>query len=207
MNIDRLYRPLHRYFRTKRMRQVWHRFRLTPETLVLDIGGTPFNWSLLSERPRLAMLNISPPQRERDSITWLVADGRHLPFKDEAFDIVYSNSVIEYLGSLENQQFFANECRRVGLCYCVQTPNKWFPIEPHSITPFNHWLPRGVQRRLPRNFTVRGLITRPTEQECEDLLREIRLLDERELQQLFLDAVIWRERMLGFTKSLIAVKI
>ena len=208
MNIDRLYRPLHRYFRTKRMRQFWHRFGLTPETLVLDIGGTPFNWSLLSDRPRLVMLNISPPQRERDSpITWLVADGRHLPFKDEAFDVIYSNSVIVHLGSLETQRLFANECRRVGLHYYVQTPNKWFPIEPHFITPFIHWLPRGVQRRLLRNFTVRGLITRMTQRECEDLWGEIRLLDERELQQLFPEAKIWYERMLGLTKSLIAVRI
>lgn len=207
MNIHDLYRPFFRYFRSKRMRQFWIRLGLTVETRVLDIGGTPFNWSLLPDIPRLVMLNISPPQKERDSpMTWLVADGRHLPFKDGAFDIVYSNSVIEHLGSFKNQQLFANECKRVGLRYYVQTPNKWFPVEPHFITPFIHWLPRRVQRRLLRNFTVRGLITRPTEQECEDILRKIRLLDEWGLQQLFPDAEIWRERVLGLTKSLIAVK-
>lgn len=207
MNIHDLYRSFFRYFRPKRMRQFWHRFGLTVETRVLDVGGTSFNWSLTPSRPRLVILNLSTPREEdQKDITWLVADGRHLPFKDNAFDVVYSNSLIEHLGNLYNQRLFAAECRRVGLRYYVQTPNKWFPIEPHLITPFIHWLPRRVQRRLLRNFTVRGLITRPTEQECEDLLKEIRLLDEWELRQLFPDAEIWHERVLGLTKSLIAVK-
>ena len=139
-------------------------------------------------------------------MAWVVADGCFLPFPDKIFDVVYSNSVIEHLGNLENQRRFAAECRRVGVRYYVQTPNKWFPIEPHLLTPFVHWLPPWFQRRLLRNFTIWGLITRPTTQQCETFLQEIRMLDRQELRQLFPDAEIHHERVLGLTKSLIAVK-
>lgn len=149
----------------------------------------------------------SERERERESnFAWIVADGRHLPFKDSTFDLVYSNSVIEHLGNFEDQNLFAVECRRVGRSFYVQTPNKWFFIEPHLITPFIHWLPCGIQRLLLRNFTVWGWITRPTSQYCESFMNEVRLLGSNDLQRLFPDAEIWHERFFGFSKSLIAVK-
>ena len=72
------------------------------------------------------------------------------------------------------------------------------------MTPFVHYLPQTLQRRLLRNFTVWGILVRPTPEGCDDFLRDIRMLDERELRQLFPEAEIWRERVLGITKSLIA---
>lgn len=74
------------------------------------------------------------------------------------------------------------------------------------MAPFIHWLPRRWQLVLMRNFTVRGLPLRPNRQECEHFLDEVRLLDENEMCELFPDAAIWREKFLGFTKSLIAVR-
>lgn len=209
MNIHSLYRPFQRYFRTRRMQQFYRLFGLTEETRVLDVGGTLFNWTLLPFRPRLTIVNISLPSLpgNNDRTAWIIADGRHLPFGDGTFEIVYSNSVIEHLGDLENQRAFANEIRRVGKCYYVQTPNRWFPVEPHLITPFIHFFPRSVQRRLLRNFTVWGLVTRPTDQQCDQFLREVRLLDKAELRELFPDAEILYERVLGLVKSLIAFRI
>lgn len=208
MNIHDLYRPFLRYFRSKRMKNFLQRFELTAETRVLDIGGSLFNWLLIPNRPQLVVLNLSISRDKRlKNVTWLVADGCYLPFKDSVFDVVYSNSVIEHLENVQNQRLFAAECRRVGLRYYVQTPNKWFPIDPHLIAPFIHWLPWWIQKRLLRNFTVRGWITRPTEQESDDFLRGIRLLGPKELRHLFPDSEIWNERVLGFSKSLIAVKL
>lgn len=132
-------------------------------------------------------------------------DGRKLPFKDQAFDLVYSNSVIEHLGTWENQQAFAAECKRAGRSYYIQTPNRWFPIEPHYIAFFVHWLPRRIRRRILRHFTLWGWLTRPTQADCDAVIAEIRLLTHKELQALFPEATIWRERVFGLTKSLIAV--
>jgi hypothetical protein len=212
INIHDLYRPFHKHFRAKRMRRFWRRFGLTPDTRVLDVGGYAFNWTLLPTFPRLTLLNLSLPTEThlsgcRQRHTWVVADGQHLPFKDKAFDIVYSNSVIEHLGDTMSQQAFAREIRRVGVCYYVQTPNRRFPVEPHLLVPLVHYLPRSLQKRLLRNFTVWGLMTRPSSQEVERFLQEVRLLDEREMQRLFPGAQIWHEHVLGLTKSPIAVKI
>jgi len=152
-------------------------------------------------------LSIYTCRERENAVAWVIADGRYLPFKDGAFDITYSNSVIEHLGDFASQQAFAREIARVGIHYYVQTPNRRFPIEPHLITPVIHYLPKSAQKRLLRNFTIWGLVTRPTARQCDDFMQEVRLLDERELGQLFPEAEIWHERVLGVTKSLIAVKI
>lgn len=186
------------------MRQFQHLFGVRGVTRVLDVGGDPFNWSLLSERPRLTIVNLYSPG-DRSEADWVVGDGRKLPFKDQAFDVVYSNSVIEHLGAFADQQTFAGEIVRVGCKYYVQTPNRWFPVEPHYITPLIHFLPKSWQKRLLRNFTLFGIIARPTHQECEQMVDEICLLDIRTMKQLFPEAAIIRERFLFFTKSLIAI--
>ncbi len=189
------------------MTEFWEQFHLTPETRVLDIGGNLFNWKLLPIPPQLTILNLPMNIERGKQANWLVADGKYLPFKDKAFDIVYSNSTIEHLGDFGNQSMFAAECRRVGLRYYVQTPNKWFLVEPHLITPFIHWMPRRMQKLLLRNFTIWGLVTRPTRQACNEFMQEIRLLDDGDLTSLFPDSEIWHERFLGLVKSLIAVTV
>jgi hypothetical protein len=202
MNVHSLYRPFLRLFRKRRMRLFGRRFGITQSTRVLDVGGSEFNWRFLPERPQLVILNLRASSGSKD---WVVGDGCHLPFVDRAFDVVYSNSVIEHLGTSTNQRLFAAECARVGKRYYVQTPNRQFVVEPHLITPFIHWLPRTWQLRLLRNFTTWGLITRPTKQQCGCFLDEVRLLGYREMRALFPQAAIWRERFLGLTKSFIAV--
>lgn len=190
------------------MEQFEEEFELTPDTLVLDVGGTEYNWTLISSKPKIVILNLSLPTypSSSNSIVWLVADARYLPFKQNIFSIVYSNSVIEHLSTIENQSLFANECRRVGKKFYVQTPNKWFPVEPHYITVFLHWLPGKFQRGLIRYFSIHGWITRPSQDECDRMVNEIRLLSGREFQKIFPEAEIWREKVIGLTKSLIAVK-
>lgn len=205
MNIHNIYRPFLAYFRTKRMRKFWLCFRVTSQTRVLDVGGTLFNWSLLPISPSLTICNISITKDER--FVRVVADGRYLPFKDKTFDIVYSNSVIEHIARERDRSLFAAEFGRVGQSYYVQTPNKIFPIEPHLLTPFVHYLPKMIQKRLLKNFTIWGLLTRPTWEECKKFLKELKLLNENELQRLFPEAEIWHERFLGLSKSIIAVKI
>jgi hypothetical protein len=118
--------------------------------------------------------------------------------------VVFSNSVIEHVSTAENQRAFAEECRRVGRRYFVQTPSRFFPIDPHFATPFFHWLPRGLQRPLLRRFTLWGVLTKPSPELQERKLRTIRLLDPVAMRRLFPDAEIWRERLLGLTKSVVA---
>jgi hypothetical protein len=193
-----------RRFRRDRMAEFQRAFQLEPGTHILDVGGTALNWSLLDARPKITLLNL-PTDGEAD----VVGDGRYLPFRDRSFDIVFSNSVIEHISSPEDQQRFADEIRRTGRAYWVQTPDRHFPIEPHLVTPFLHWLPKGARVAIARRFTIWSLLERPSRDRWEFYIRhcaeEVRLLDARELRRMFPEARIIRERFLGLSKSLIAV--
>lgn len=185
---------------------------ITPATRVLDIGGTPDNWQLSPVMPKLVLLNM--PRARADlagAAHWVAGDGRALPFRDAAFDVVFSNSVIEHVGDADSQERFAREVARVGRTYWVQTPNRWFPIEQHLLTPIVHWLPKNWQRAVVRYGTVWSAVTRPTPDRRdfyhEHFLRDIRLLSRPELAKLFPGAHIIRERVLGWTKSLIASRV
>ncbi len=119
------------------------------------------------------------------------ADAARLPFGDGEFDIAYSNSVVEHLPPA-SRDAYARELRRVAQRWFVQTPSRAFPVEPHALLPFVHWLPRPLGRALWR-LGVSG-----------DPYDEIELLGARELRALFPDAVIVRERVGPLTKSLVA---
>ena len=188
------------------MRFFYRYFEIKPQTAVLDIGGREFNWSLMPFAPRVTILNVTVQGDRSGKFNWVIGDARKLLFPDNAFEIVYSNSVIEHLGNIADQRKFAAECRRVGRSYFIQTPNRDFPIEPHVLAPFIHWLPKQWQGRLLRNFTLWGWITRPDSAARDRFLNTTRMLTKAELQSLFPDAEIRLERFLGLTKSLIALK-
>lgn len=184
-------------------------FPIQPHWRVLDVGGTSAIWELCPVRPRLVLLN-TPRASEGNSpgLTFVQGDGTTLPFPDKSFDLVFSNSVIEHLGSAESTLSFASEVRRVGKCYFVQTPDAAFPIEPHLYTPFLHYLPRTWQRRIAPKYSVWSLLSRTSEDRREFYVRhyleEIRLLTALQMQSIFPGARILHERFLGVSKSLIA---
>ena len=107
---------------------------------------------------------------------------------------------------MADQQRFAAEIRRVGRQVFVQTPNRWFFIESHFLTGFEHFLPWRVARQLLRFCSVRGLFRSGDNVDLRQLAAELRLLDFRQMQTLFPDCEIHREKWLGLTKSLIAVR-
>jgi Methyltransferase domain len=184
--------------------------RITEGTRVLDIGGTPDCWNLLPLRPRVTLLNTPRAKDDLEAADeWVAGDGRALPFRDGAFDVVFSNSVIEHVGDAQSQQRFACEVMRVGRAYWVQTPNRWFPVEQHLLTPVVHWLPRGWQLALVPRFNVWRIVANPSEDRrrfyIDHYLRDVRLMSASELRGLFPGARVMRERFLGWTKSLVAM--
>lgn len=207
MSINSLHRLFARTFRPKRMRAFYETLGVTSETRIIDIGGTAFNWSLLRIKPRITVVNVVPPPSDLpDHIEWVQGDARALPFPDKHFDIAFSNSVIEHVGDWESQLVFADEVRRVADRHWVQTPNFWFPIEPHYLGPFTHWLSPAVQERFAVRYgSIWGLATRPTDARIRDLVAELRLLREDELRRLFPGSRIVRETVGGLVKSFTAI--
>jgi hypothetical protein len=105
-------------------------------------------------------------------IRFLKANGLGLPFSDLAFDIVHSSAVLEHVGSFENQIRLVQECCRVARkSIFMTTPNRWFPMEFHTILPFVHWLPKSVFRQLMRS-SGRGFFAEES---------NLNLLDARDL--------------------------
>ena len=205
LSIPQLHAPVARYFRGRRFQWFAQAFRIEAETRVLDLGGYEYYWSYFEQPPRVTIANLDRSPPRSTDFRWVAADARALPFADDAFDVVFANSIIEHVGDEASRRQFAREVERVGRRYYVQTPNYWFPVEPHLLTPFIHFLPSKLKKRLLRNFTVWGVLVRPTRQGCDEFVNEVRLLDARELRELFPGARIRRERFLGLTKSLIAV--
>lgn len=172
---------------------------------VLDVGGRAGWWQLMQPAtPNVTVVNVETedlPALRAAGYAFVQASGCALPFADGAFDIVMSNSVIEHVGSWENQQRFAQEVLRCGRAVSVQTPNRWFPIEPHLLMPLAHWLPQHWQRRLIPFLSIWALMSRPPAAVIDGFLDSTRLLTRRELVLLFPGCDIAEERVLGMVKS------
>jgi len=202
-----LYERVFIIFRRRRMKEFFGLLSPSPETRVLDIGGAPQTWISESEKNAqfsVTLINIRDyGQMESDRFISMIGDATHLPFTNNTFDIAFSNSVIEHVGTWEKQQAFASEARRVARKLWIQTPARSFPIEAHLLAPYIQYLPKSVQHRIVR-WTPRGLLTPDVVHEIVD---EVRLLTYQEMKQLFPDCRIIKERLCGLTKSYIAVRI
>ena len=176
-----------------------------PDTSILDLGGTAESWA--GTNLNVTLLNLRAPNGGMPpNLSYAQGDATNIPFGDDTFDIVFSNSMIEHLYTCEHQAQAAREAMRVGKKLWIQTPNRWFPIEPHFLTPFVHWLPKESRKRLVRNFTLWGLVTRPSDEYAHEVVDEINLLSAGDLRELFPGCRIVREHFLGLTKSLIVVR-
>ena len=209
-NVYSVYAWLQPRFRRKRWQHFLKLFPVTKDSHVLDVGGHPGEWMAAVEVPlTVTVVNVGPWPESLHApprFIYQQGDARALPFADGAFEIAYSNSVIEHVGTFEDQRRFAEEIRRVGRAVFVQTPNRWFPIEPHFLAFFVHWLPRAWRRRLMPWLSVRGWFRRGDDVAVQTLVDEVRLLSSSEMRELFPDCEIHQERVFGLVKSLIAVR-
>jgi methyltransferase family protein len=178
---------------------------------ILDIGGTNLFWEQRGwtgrEDVRVILVNLDVEHSVHENIEARSGDATNLrEFPDGAFDVVFSNSVIEHLGSLERQAAMAREVRRLAPLYWIQTPNFWFPIEPHFLTPGWHWLPARLRVALlrRRRWGWRGPC--PDPEDARALVNEIRLMRGRELRTLFPEATLEEERIGPLVKSFVAVR-
>ncbi|MGH7728891.1 MAG: class I SAM-dependent methyltransferase [Vulcanimicrobiaceae bacterium] len=175
---------------------------------ILDVGGTAAFWRsapLDLEGVSIAILNLAHEETGDPRLTSLVGDARDLGrFGDGAVDVVYSNSVIEHVGAFADQRRMAEEIRRVGKRYFVQTPNMDFPIEPHFLFPGFQFMPLELRTFLHRRFRLGWFERQPDLVQARRDVAAIRLLREDEFRSFFPGATLYRERFLGLTKSFIA---
>jgi len=176
---------------------------------ILDIGGTAAFWHMRgwTDRPdvQIVTINLSAEQKQYANVEPRSGDATSLwNIADKSFDVAFSNSVIEHVGSLEKQAAMASEVQRVASAHWVQTPNYWFPIEPHFHVPGWQWLPKQARIALIQR-TACGWNGR-----CRDpvmakaVVEDVRLMTRRELARLFPNSVLHAERLGGLVKSWVA---
>lgn len=178
---------------------------------VLDVGGTAGFWRAMQAMDRGLEVTLLNMQADTEPVpagfTAVVGDARDLSrYADGSFDLVFSNSVIEHVGSFEDQRKMASEVRRVGRAYFVQTPNRYFPIEAHFHLPFFQFYPQPLQVALTQRFALGWYERIPDRERARAHVASHRLLTRAEMQQLFPDAHIHEERIAGLVKSFIAVR-
>jgi len=190
--------------RERKLRLFLQELRPTADTTVLDVGADEVGFG---EGDGCATMNFFEelyPWPERITalglhdgagfraryprISYVQGDACALPFEDGAFDIVFSNAVIEHVGGRDRQRQFVSEAIRVGRRVFITTPNRRFPIEVHTRLPLVHWLPDAVSHRV---YDVTG----------KEIGAEVDLLTRRSFAQLFPGRV----RVVSLGLTLVAV--
>jgi hypothetical protein len=183
------------------------------QVTIIDVGGTKTYWNILSKEflaeknVHITIVNLPSKDTlpENDGIfTFCVGNGCNLfEFEDNSFHIAHSNSVIEHVGSWENVISFSKELQRIAEKYYLQTPNYWFPIEPHFMCPFLHWLPKSLRVKMISHFDLGTHKKVVNYNEARVEIESYNLLSKREITYLFPDGFLFKERFLFFIKSLI----
>lgn len=182
---------------------------------ILDIGGMENYWNivpiedLVRLRVHVTLLNLpgeaAAPTRP-DVFTTVEGDGCALPFADGSFDIAHSNSVIEHVFGWGAKKAYAREAMRMSDVWFHQTPNFWFPWEPHFGLPIFHWLPDAVRiaitLRRPLGWTARSTDV----DEAMAVVEFATLLTQGQFSHLFPGSTLTTERLLGLPKSFVVTK-
>lgn len=128
-------------------------------------------------------------------------------YDDDAFDLVHSSSVIQHVGGHDRRVAYAREIRRIGRAYFVQSPNVWFPIEPHYGLPLVQFLPSATRAGMLHRGGL-GYLRKPDSYETAlAMTHQIEMGDYTMVRELFPEALIVKERSFLMTKSFLAIHL
>lgn len=196
-------------FRNKRFEFLREKLDALPKPVsILDIGGLESFWTNRGYGDdsdyRITILNLDARKTSFSNIRSMAGDGTDLnTIADKEFDVAFSNSVIEHLYTFENQERMAAEIRRVGRYHFVQTPNKYFPVEPHYVLPFFDFLPASVKYNVLTK-TKLSRLKKWSHEDAKQYVDEIRLISYREFKRLFPESKMYKEMFMGLVKSFTA---
>lgn len=190
---------------------------------VVDLGGRADMWLRAPTRPaHVHLVNLEP--QPGDLPDWISAEIRDVTREDPqgsqgrqgsqgsqgrdgadgAYDLVFSNSVIEHVGGFAQREAFARAVHALAPRHWVQTPYRYFPVEPHFLFPGFQFLPLAARARVLRHWPL--VHSRPDSRErALAVALSVELLSRTELRVLFPGSKLVTERIAGVPKSLIAV--
>jgi hypothetical protein len=194
-------------FRQRRMARFLAHVRDLPRPVrILDIGGEERFWEMAGlagdAQFHITLFNLQQQVTSHANLSSEAGDAADLSrYADQSFDVAFSNSVIEHLGSFDCQRRMAGEMQRVGRRYWLQTPNRFFPLEPHFLLPGFQFYPLSLQVALMRRFHLGWYAPIPDPHQAAAHVLSHRLLTLDELQGLFPCGAIMVEKALGLVKS------
>jgi hypothetical protein len=180
---------------------------------IIDLGGTVDAWLRAPIRPKhVTVLNLlEPGVSTEDWITPVLGDAceasavLHAAGSKTRFDLAYSNAVLEHVGGYSARVKFAAAARTLASRHWIQTPYRYFPIEPHWLFPGMQFLPLAARVQVARHWPLAHTPSDTLEDARQSVLWT-ELISVTELTELFPDSDLVRERIAGLTKSIVALK-
>ncbi len=204
----RFIHPISAHFRSRRAVELLKHYPALTEWTICDLGGSRHFWqeSKLNVDPaKVTILNISLDEIEAygdsstQQIITVLYDGHTIPFSNGSYDLLVCNSILEHVAP-SDREGLCKEMRRVAKRIYLQTPAFEFPIEPHFVIPFVHWLPRKLGRVVAR-IGLWNLLSRPRDSVFDSYFNETHLLNKKDMEKLFPDATLSTEKFAGIPKS------
>lgn len=194
--------------RQKRWRLLAEVFPSISEMRVLDVGGDARSWTVAGVQPgHVTILNVgSVPDAPEPWMSAVEGDACDPPAGLGEFDLVFSNSVIEHVGGHWRRERFAATVRDLAPNYWVQTPNRYFPVEPHFLVPGLQLLPYAAQAAVITRWPVGNYAGLTQADIALERAMAIELLTKAQMQHYFPDAVLTPERLGPLVKSWIAIR-
>jgi ubiquinone/menaquinone biosynthesis C-methylase UbiE len=210
-----IFRKLSIISRRRKIAFFYENFQPDENTKILDVGAEinpngdrglqlidQYPWKKNISALNISSNHISSVRKTYPEIEAVIGDACELPWPDNHFDIVYSNAVIEHLGSFERQKRMAAEIMRVGKRWFVCTPNRWYPFEFHLRLPLVTWLPGSSYLRIGRLLAYNHVSKRYVSGIKRD---DLRLMTSRELALCFPCTAIVKQRVTFMAETLIAI--
>ncbi|GAA3110426.1 class I SAM-dependent methyltransferase [Streptosporangium carneum] len=195
--------------RARRWSWVTQVFPGLADMTVIDLGGTASAWLRAPVQPaHVHVVNLDVSETELPP--WLsVAVGDACDLRSAThgtrYDLVFSNAVIEHVGGHIRREQFAEAVYDLADRHWVQTPYRYFPVEPHFVFPGFQFMPMAVRAAAVRRWPL--VHTRPSDRESAvRAVAEIELLSKTEMRHYFPRSEIHYERLGGMVKALIAIK-
>jgi hypothetical protein len=175
---------------------------------VIDLGGTAQAWMRAPVRP--STVHVVNLERVEPVVPWIradQADACNLPdyITSGTYDLVFSNSVLEHVGGHSQRMRFAESVHKLANCHWVQTPYRYFPIEPHWLFPGFQFLPFTIRAEIVRRWPLVPAKASSHKQGLDAAL-EVELVSRAEMSYYFPSSNIYSERLAGLPKSLVAIK-
>ena len=199
--INKIKLKMRNIWRQRRMLAFLNRMAIKNNTKIIDLGGTPYLWEMIGLDLNVTLLNMENIHNRfkgpfKHHYCFIKGDACNVTdFADNEFDVVFSNSVIEHVGSSKQQEAFAKTVHRLAPSYWVQTPSFWFPIEAHCNMPFWWFYPQSVKQAWIHQCQRQGRY------DLGKMMSQTRVLKLNHLKSLFPDAQVYTEYVAGFPKS------